>query len=344
MIDQIKKSFFLFYRLNKFRKKTELHSSFVLFFNSKKIQVMRKRVLFFVFVVLMCNYLQLYSQTSQSEGFVFNPSIEKLRSLSNVIPGDLPTQINVEKIAETIRPASIVVEGDSPDQKMTLARTVYQVQYPDGNIMLDSGMDLLTHKTFGKTEEPYFPEKFEQVKEALNQAKLIVLTHYHADHVAGVLRASNFDELANKTWASQATVELLINKPHKETTKTTSNQVDKFIIAKDRQYMPIAPGVVLFMAPGHTPDSKMIYIRLADGREYIHSVDSGWSMENIRKEKMKNASWVSENKTQLAAQYKWLNQIEKEEKSIIILCTHDDVQYKAFTQNGILGNGLNIEK
>lgn len=290
---------------------------------------------------------QGYSQPEQSsntDSYIFNPSIEKLRAFSNIIPGELPIQINVEKVAETIRPAGIVVKGDSPDKEMTLARTVYQVEYPNGTIMLDSGMDLETHKTFGKTPEPYFPERFDSVKKALLQANLIILTHYHADHVAGVVRSEDFDKLAPKTWVSKLTANLLINKPHKSTTVIEKTQVEKFLIAEDREYMPIAPGVVLFMAPGHTPDSKMLYIHLANGREYIHSVDSGWSMENIEKETMKNASWISENEQQLLTQYIWLNNLKKEDKDIVILCTHDNVQYKQFTKNGMLGKGLKIDQ
>lgn len=309
---------------------------------------MNKKLFLTVLIVafgLQVTPQQIFSQSSQSkqnDSFIFAPDLQKLRKLSNVIPGELPLRINVEKIAETIRPASIVVKGGSPDKKMTLARTVYQIEYPNGTIMLDSGMDLETHKTFGKTPEPYFPEKFELVKKALTQANLIVLTHYHADHVGGVVRAENFEELAPKTWVSESTSELLVNKPHKPTTTITKAQVDKFMIAKDREYMPIAPGVVLFMAPGHTPDSKMLYIRLANGKEYIHSVDSGWSMENIEKMAMKNASWVTENEQQLLTQYIWLNNIRKENSDIIILCTHDNEQYNQFTENGLLGKGLKI--
>lgn len=286
-------------------------------------------------------------QPINSQTFQFNPSIERLRELALVIPGELPTQINVEKVAETIRPANVVIKGDSSGQMMTLARTVYQIQYPNGTIMLDSGMDLATHNTFGKdkvNKDPYFPERFDKVQTALLESNLIIFTHYHADHVAGVIRSKHFDNLAKKTWVTESTAELLITKPHKETTKIQPSQVEKFIIAKDNEYMPIAHGVALFMAPGHTPDSKMLYIRLANGREYIHSVDSGWSMGNITKEKMKNASWVSENEAQLLQQYRWLNTLKQTEKDIIILCTHDNEQYNLFTQNGLLGNGLKISQ
>ena len=273
---------------------------------------------------------------------VFSVDIEHLRKLSNVIAGDLPTRINVTKVADTIRPANVVVEGENPDEKMTLSRTVYQVIFPQGTIMLDSGMDLETHRTFGKTIEPYYPENFENVKAALNKANLIILTHYHADHSAGVIRSEKIDELAHKVWVSQDTAELLIHKPHKPTVEISAEKVHQFILVDFETYYPIAPGIVVFKAPGHTIDSKMIYIRLADGREFIHSVDSGWSMQNILKEKMKNASWVSENEEQLRAQYKWLNRLMKTEKNITVLCSHDNEQYNDFIRKGILGNGLTI--
>ena len=303
-----------------------------------------KRVLLF-----FCTLIGVYQLSAQTQLLdrlrqePFNPEISKLRELSNIIPGERPTQINVEKIAETIRPASIVVKGEDSNSKMTLARTVYQIQYPNGTIMLDSGMDLETHNTFGKNEEPYFAEKFDLVKQALTNSNLIILTHYHADHIAGVIRSNNFEDLAKKTWVTESTANLLVNNPHKATTHISQEDVNKFIIVNDSKYMPIAPGVVLFTAPGHTPDSKMIYIHLADGREFIHSVDSGWSMDNIQKEKMKNASWVSENEVQLLQQYQWLNKIANENKDIVILCTHDNVQYDKYTKDGTLGNGLKID-
>ena len=300
------------------------------------------------FLLLFISFITaaLYSQSTLNDSlnsFNFNPDINKLRTLSNSVEGELPIQINVEKIAETIRPASVVVKDEDPNKNMTLSRTVYQIEYKDRNIMLDSGMDYETHRTFGKTEEPYFPDKFELVEKALLNSDLIILTHYHADHVGGVVRSKNFDLLAKKTWLTKSTAELMLNKPHKNTVVISEEKIEQFQVEPDKEYIAIAPGVVLFMAPGHTPDSKMIYIKLANGTEYIHSVDSGWSMENIREERMKNASWVSENEEQLLAQYKWLNSLQKTDPDIIVLSSHDNVQYQNFTTNGILGNGLKTD-
>lgn len=283
-----------------------------------------------------------WKKADQYNDEAFTADMEHLRKLSNAIPGDLAMNINVTKVADTIRPANVVVQDESPDRKMTLARTVYQLVFLKGTIMLDSGMDFETHRTFGKTEEPYYPENYETVKKALDIANLIVLTHYHADHTAGVIRSEQFNKLAPKVWASKDTAELLINKPHKPTIEISREKVEQFIITDFEKYYPLAPGVVIFKASGHTIDSKMLYIRLENGKEFIHSVDSGWSMENIRKEKMKNASWVNENETQLLAQYRWLNHLIATDPNITVLCTHDNEQYNEFREKGILGEDLEI--
>lgn len=271
----------------------------------------------------------------------FNPDIAALRKLSSAIEGDFPRALHVTKVADTIRPANVVVDGAAAERKMTLARTVYQLVYPDNSaVMIDTGMDEATHRTFGKTQEPFYADQYAEVMRALDQSRMIILTHYHADHVAGLVRSPDFGALAAKTWVSADTLDLMLQKPHKETIKITPAQAAQLRGAEMGDYQPVAPGVVMIRAPGHTPDSKMLYIRMQNGQEFIHSVDSGWSMENIRREKMKNASWVREDETQLLQQYKWLNRVMRDEKDIIVLCTHDNEQYIDFTVRGIVQRGM----
>ena len=74
-----------------------------------------------------------------------------------------------------------------------MPRTAFQVVYPDCTVMLDSGLDKATHDSFSPDKpEPYFPEHFVKLERALNAARLIVLTHHHADHVAGVVDRVEF--------------------------------------------------------------------------------------------------------------------------------------------------------
>jgi glyoxylase-like metal-dependent hydrolase (beta-lactamase superfamily II) len=121
----------------------------------------------------------------------------------------LPTGINYIKIAESHRPLSDVIVGGS-QQDYVSARTAFQVLFPDGSIMIDSGMDETVHKFFGFGRvEPYWPERNAVMQQALKSAKLIVITHEHGDHVAGVIRTDSREEIAAKTLMTRVQVQTL---------------------------------------------------------------------------------------------------------------------------------------
>jgi glyoxylase-like metal-dependent hydrolase (beta-lactamase superfamily II) len=48
-----------------------------------------------------------------------------------------------------------------------------------------------------------------------------------------------------------------------------------------QQYLAAAPGIVLIKAPGHTPGSQMIYVRTANGAEFLFLGDVAWLFRNI---------------------------------------------------------------
>jgi glyoxylase-like metal-dependent hydrolase (beta-lactamase superfamily II) len=169
-----------------------------------------------------------------------------------------------------------------------------------------------------------------------------VLTHHHADHVAGVLCAPNFSELAGKTVITMDVADCLMNTPHRPHLKLAPPALERFIVLDYPQYYPVAPGVVLIRSPGHSPDSQMVFIRLQSGREILHSVDSAWIMDNITQSKGKAAPWVKEDVPAVMAQLRWLNSIAATEQNITILVTHDDELFERLTRNGSIGGELAI--
>ena len=164
-----------------------------------------------------------------------------------------------------------------------MPRTAFQVVYPDCSVMLDSGLDKATHDCFSPDKpEPYFAEQFAKLERALDAARLIVLTHHHADHVAGVRHARRtFPRLRPRPSSRMDVADCLMNTPHRPHLKLTQAAIEKFIVLDYPQYYPVAPGIVLIRSPGHSTDSQMVFIRLQSGREILHSVDSAWSMDNI---------------------------------------------------------------
>jgi len=272
----------------------------------------------------------------------FDADLSVMRALSTIIPGALPVGVNGIRVAASIRPRKVVIQGGD-ERAVTMPRTAFQVVYPHCTMMIDSGLDKATHDSFSPDRpEPYFPEAFARLRRALNAAQLVVLTHFHADHVAGIVTAPNFSELAQKTIITASTAQCMMNTPHRPHLRLSQQQIDAFIILDYPDYYPVAPGIVLIKSPGHSVDSQMVFIRLQSGREILHSVDSAWIMDNILQLKGKAAPWVKEDVGAVNAQLRWLKHVHDTEKNIAILVTHDDERFNAAAKSGIIGGELAV--
>jgi hypothetical protein len=69
----------------------------------------------------------------------------RVRAAAMTIPGALPSRINYVKLAESHRPLADIIDGGSQDDYVS-ARTAFQVVYPTGTVMIDSGMDRAVHR------------------------------------------------------------------------------------------------------------------------------------------------------------------------------------------------------
>jgi glyoxylase-like metal-dependent hydrolase (beta-lactamase superfamily II) len=284
------------------------------------------------------------TQVAEVREVPFMADLSAIRRLAGLLPGAWPIAVNVARVAASVRPNRFVIEGGD-DTPITMPRTAFQVVYPDATLMIDSGLDQETHDSFSTPDkrEPYFPAVFVKLQKALDEARMIVLTHFHADHVAGVVRAANFDELAGKTFVSVETARSLLNTPHRPHLAMTADQINQFVIFDYGDYYPIAPGIVLIKSAGHSTDHQMVYIALQSGREILHSVDVGWVLENIRQVKGKAAPWVKEDKGAVLGPLRWLNKILHGEPNISLLVTHDDALIDVAIKNGTIGGELKLQ-
>ncbi len=272
----------------------------------------------------------------------FDVDLAAVRALAAVPPGALPLAVNGVRVAASIRPKKFVIAGGD-DTPVTMPRTAFQVVYPDCTVMLDAGLDKATHDSFSPDKpEPYFMDEFVKLERALNAARLIVFTHHHADHVAGVVTASNFAALARKTIITMDTADCLMNTPHRPHLKLAQTAIDRFIVLDYPKYYPVAPGMVLIRAPGHSVDSQMVYMRLQSGREILHSVDSAWSLANVLQLRGKAAPWVKEDVPAVNGQLRWLKHVHDGEQNVTVLITHDDELFARVTTGGIVGAELAV--
>lgn len=260
--------------------------------------------------------------------------------MAAMIPGARPLRVNVIKVAESRRTKNFAVKG-SPAEPSVQARTAYQIVYADGTIMVDTGMDLATHRFFGRgVEEPYFPEAEARVAQALRKAKAIIVTHEHGDHIGGLVRSEHFSELAAKTVVTRAQLDTLLNAPQMPELRPTAEMASRLRVIDYTGTMAFAPGIALIKAPGHTPGSQMVYVALQSGKELLLAGDVAWHMDAVRSNTGKDAPWMKEPADLMTAELDWLNRLERTEKNLSIVISHDEDQRRAYIEQGVLGDGF----
>lgn len=268
--------------------------------------------------------------------------LNRARLAATAIPGELATAINLAKVAESHRTYSAIIE-DGSDDLFVSARTAFQILYPDGSVMLDSGMDEQVHKYYGfGREEPYWQDVNDDVQAALRRAELVIITHEHGDHIAGVIRSDYRDELASKTMLTKNQVQTLAFAAQIPQIRLTPEQAGDYIVVDYELILPVAPGIVLIKSPGHTPGHQMVYVRLSSGEEFLFIGDIGWSLDNITELKTRpaqTAARIKEDPRALMHQMTWIKQVMNEDE-IIVVPSHDDRLLKEYVADGLMGDSL----
>jgi glyoxylase-like metal-dependent hydrolase (beta-lactamase superfamily II) len=268
--------------------------------------------------------------------------LARVRAAAKTIPGPLPNSINYIKVAESHRPLSDIIVGGS-QQDYVSARTAFQVIFSDGSVMIDSGMDEAVHKFFGFGRvEPYWADRNAILQRALKSAKLIVITHEHGDHVAGVIRTDSRQEIAVKTLMTRAQVQTLTTYPQMPEIRLTPEMARSYIVIDYQEYLPVAPGMVLIKAPGHTPGHQMVYVRLDSGREYLFIGDVGWTLDNVTKLKLRPEATmrrIGESAPALMFELTWIKEVMDHE-GLIVIPSHDEVLLTDLTAKQLIGETL----
>src|SRR3989442_414512 len=86
---------------------------------------------------------------------------------------------------------------------------------------------------------------------------------------AAIIHTPLANELAPKTILTRTQVQTLMTNPQMPEIRLTEEKARRYIVVDYDKYLPLAPGIAVIKAPGHTPGSQMVFVALESGKEYL---------------------------------------------------------------------------
>jgi glyoxylase-like metal-dependent hydrolase (beta-lactamase superfamily II) len=271
-------------------------------------------------------------------GLYTDSLLPALRRAANDVPGELPQSVHVLAFNWSRGVVSSSVAG-APNDSMNRANVVCQIRYRHGWIMVDAGMD----KEIAHNPPRYSQANYDRVQLGLRDARLIVITHEHYDHIEGVLTSPYLARIQPKTMLNREQVQTLMTDSNPGNISMDSAVAAHYIVVDYDRLLPIAPGVVLIKAPGHTPGSQMVYVRTASGHEMVLAGDVAWAMAGVEMDRQKPESVserLHEHRQEITPELAWLHDIAQQHVPVVV--SHDDDSINDLVRRGVLVNDLDL--
>jgi len=296
-----------------------------------------------VVAVSMLAYWWLLVESHRASPASYPIDLAEVRRLADSQAGEKPQLIRVETVAHLGAPKAIVVAGDGW-QHTDLPVSSYELVYPDHLAIVDAALDAGIARAMSA---PTFDSAaYSRMSGALAHAALIVVTHEHPDHVGGLLAQPQLKQLLAVTRLTREQVDGLAANLNVDPFAALHLPPDLFAGYRPldyTRYLAVAPGVVLIKAPGHTPGSQMVYVRRADGAEFLFVGDVAWQMRNIEalREKSRLATMLAgEDRARVREELAGLNRLHAANPELHMMPGHDAAAIDSFVKNGLLVKGF----
>jgi glyoxylase-like metal-dependent hydrolase (beta-lactamase superfamily II) len=290
-------------------------------------------VLCALLVLAGASYYWFFVESHVPSGAEFALDIGEVRRLAAVTPGDRAVAVEVERVGEFKPPAAFVVAGDSW-KPSDLPVYSYRVVYPKTSVIIDTA---LNNELGGGSLDSFDAAAFARIQAAMGQSSLILVTHEHSDHIGGLTtHPTPVAVLA----AAKLTREQIANPAAMLPARFPDHVLDGYLPLDYQKYDAVAPGVVLIKSPGHTPGSQMVYVRTADGAEFLFTGDVAWHFRNIelQRERPRFATQfiIEEDRAAVFSQLGALHRLHEVEPRINIIPGHDGTAVERLIDAGLM--------
>jgi glyoxylase-like metal-dependent hydrolase (beta-lactamase superfamily II) len=302
-----------------------------------------KRGLAITILLLLCaltgSVYWLFYDTGPSPRAPYRLDLAAVRAAATRIPGALPTRIELEIVSHDAVPR-IAMVGRSGWGKIVLVRASYRVVFPVRSVIIDTGYDEQAARSVGA--DRFDRAAYRRVMRGLDGASLIVVTHEHGDHLGGALTSPHLAQFLPRLLLTRAQADSRQAPPWLASIKARLRPFDYDEIDA------VAPGIVLIKAPGHTPGSQMVYVRRADGREFLFMGDVASMLDNVRLQRQRSryvTSFISgDDRAAVAAQLQALDAVSRANPALILVPGHDGKTIEALAARGLLGRQFHFQE
>lgn len=270
----------------------------------------------------------------------FPLDIAALRAESGRLGGAGPSRIEVETVYRSQVPRIAMVTGTDWGD-LALVRTSYRLVFADRSIILDTANDAATARQ-DKWLTSYDEGAWQRMQAGLSNASMILVTHEHCDHIGGLLQSPAWQGLLPKAVLNE---EQFRNVPH--CTVWPKGSRAGFRPIAYRGIHAVAPGVVLIRAPGHTRGSQMVYVRRADGHEFLFMGDTASLLDNVRLLRPRSRYVMltgghEDDRSAIFRQTIAIRRLMDSAQRLTLVPGHDAAAIRSLEQQGLLASGFSI--